>query len=123
VFEGTASQPSQRPAGRPVGQPADLSASQPTALTQWGPKSLLGPSIQDWGIFRALFWKFGSWTDVFVVLMRCSYCFMILNDVQIYLDCANICFAATDALFSYGSQNLHAAKYQCKFIYPACNVM
>jgi hypothetical protein len=35
---------------------------------------------------------------------------MILNDVQGYLDCANICFAATGSLFSYGSLNLHAAK-------------
>ena len=45
-----------------------------------------------------------------VDLIRCGYCFMVLNDVQEYLDCANICFAATDALFSYGSQYLLAAK-------------
>ena len=45
-----------------------------------------------------------------VDLIRCGYWFVILNDVQGYLDCANICFAATDALFSYGSLNLLAAK-------------
>ena len=47
---------------------------------------------------------------MFVDLIRCGYCFMVLNDVQGYLDCANIFFAATNALFSYGSQNLLAAK-------------
>ena len=47
---------------------------------------------------------------MFVDLIRCGYWFMVLNDVQGYLDCANICFAATDALFSYGSQYLLAAK-------------
>jgi len=47
---------------------------------------------------------------VFTDLIRCGYCFMVLNDVHGYLDCANICFAATNALFSYGSQYLHAAK-------------
>jgi hypothetical protein len=70
-------------------------------------------------LFRVLFWVFGSWTVVFVDLIRCGYWFMVLNDVQGYLDCANICFAATDALFSYGSQYLLAAKNQCKYTMPA----
>ena len=70
-------------------------------------------------MFRALFWGFGSSADVFDDLIRCGYWFTVLNDVQEYLDCANICFAATDALFSYGSQYLLAAKNQCKYTMPA----
>ena len=58
-----------------------------------------------------------------VDLTKCGYWFVILNDVQGYLDCANICFAATDALFSYGSLNLLAAKKQMYLYLPAmlCN--